>query len=118
MFEIPLNSFVRRINKPDILKAVIKNSGARLTRVGRSRNWKISADLTQVEAILHQAQAEEEPSWQWFITQLSQYKPQLTVIDLVNIIKNEPLITLNQLMAKTDCSTSDARAAMDKVEWD
>ncbi|PAJ74353.1 hypothetical protein CJF42_10995 [Pseudoalteromonas sp. NBT06-2] len=117
MIEIPLNSFVRRTQDRTQLKVLVLNTGALLKRKGRSRNWILQADCSQISEILYKAQQVEEPSWQWFISELEKHKPQLSVNELVNLIKQEPLITLNQLIVKTDCTLAQAREAIDIVEW-
>jgi len=117
MIEIPLNSFVRRTQDHKQLKALVLGSGALLKRKGRSRNWILKADWSQISVILIKVQLIEEPSWQWFINELQKHKPQLSVDELVKLIKLEPLITLNQLIVKTDCTLAQAREAIDIVEW-
>jgi len=117
MIEIPLNSFVRRTQDHKQLKALVLGTGALLKRKGRSRNWILKADWSQISEILTNVQLAEEPSWQWFINELQKHKPQLSVNELVELIKLQPLITLNQLIAKTDCTLAQAREAIDIVEW-
>jgi len=117
MIEIQLNSFVRRTQDHKQLKALVLGTGALLKRKGRSRNWIIKADWSQISVIIIKVQLIEEPSWQWFINELQKHKPQLSVDELVKLIKQEPLITLNQLIVKTDCTLAQAREAIDIVEW-
>ncbi|KPV96186.1 Ribosome recycling factor [Pseudoalteromonas sp. P1-9] len=62
MLDIQLNSFVRRIDKANELKAQIKSSGAKLSRKGRSRNWRLQGTWPQFQIIIQQAQSFEEPS--------------------------------------------------------
>lgn len=118
MLEIQLNSFVRRIEKPTQLKALIKSSGAHLSRKGRSRNWQLQGTWPQFEAIIKTAQQHDEPSWQWLIKQVASHKPKPSLNDLVVIVKNNPSITQQQLINQTDCTLVEARKAFDTVEWD
>ncbi|KZN55543.1 ribosome recycling factor family protein [Pseudoalteromonas luteoviolacea] len=118
MFDIQLNSFVRRIEQANEFKALIKSSGAQLTRKGRSRNWRLRGTWSQFEFIIYHAQVREEPSWQWVIEQLNNFKPKPNMEDLVTIIKLNPTITLQQLVTKTDCTVAEARKAFDIVAWD
>ena len=118
MIEIPLNSFVRRTQDHKQLKALVLNSGALLKRKGRSRNWVLKADWSQISEILNSVKLVDEPSWQWFIKELQKHKPQLSIDELVQLVKQQPLITLNQLIEKTDCTLAQAREAIDIFEWD
>jgi len=117
MLEIPLNSFVRRTQDHKQLKALVLGTGAMLKRKGRSRNWILKADWSQISEILNNVQLTDEPSWYWFIKELQKHKPQLSIEELVELVKQKPLITLNQLIEKTDCTLAQAREAIDIVEW-
>jgi len=118
MIEIPLNSFVRRTQDHKRLKALIISSGATLKRKGRSRNWILIANWQQINEILNKFSSGDEPSWQWFANELKKYKPQLSIEELVKLVKIDPLITVNQLIQKTDCTLIQARQAIDIVEWE
>ena len=118
MLDIQLNSLVRRIEKANKLKAQIKSSGAKLSRKGRSRNWRLQGTWLQFETIIHQAQLTEEPSWQWVIELLKSHQPKPQMTDLVEIVKNNPNITQQQLISQTDCTLVEARKAFDVVEWE
>lgn len=118
MLDIQLNSFVRCIEKANELKAQIKSSGAKLSRKGRSRNWRLQGTWLQFETIIQQAQLTEEPSWQWVIELLKSHQPKPQMTDLVEIVKNNPNITQQQLISQTDCTLVEARKAFDVVEWE
>jgi len=118
MLDIQLNSFVRRIKQANELKALIKSSGAKLSRKGRSRHWQLQGTWQHFETIIEQAQLTEEPSWQWVIETLKNYQPKPQLTDLVNIIRNNPNITQQQLISQTDCTLVEARKAFDVVEWE
>lgn len=118
MLDIQLNSFVRRINQANQLKTLIKSTGATITRKGRSRNWLLQGDWPQLKSIIEQAQLIDEPSWQWVIKTLQSYQPKPQMAELVDIIKNNPSITLQQLISQTDCTLVEARKAFDVVEWE
>ncbi|SFD41137.1 ribosome recycling factor family protein [Pseudoalteromonas denitrificans] len=117
MIEIPLNSFVRRTKNHKTLKLIIQNSGAVIKRKGRSRNWLLHADWAHICEIINKVQLSEEPSWQWFVNELQKYKPELSINDLVEIITKSPFISVNQLMAQTDCTLAQARQALDIAQW-
>ncbi|MCG7550520.1 ribosome recycling factor family protein [Pseudoalteromonas sp. Of7M-16] len=118
MLDIQLNSFVRRVERADKLKALIKSSGAQLNRKGRSRHWRIQGDWSQLELIIQQIQQYDEPSWQWIVEKLRCHKPKSSLEGLVSIVKHNPTITLQQLIAQTDCTLVEARKAFDEVAWD
>ncbi|OCQ23110.1 hypothetical protein A7985_03945 [Pseudoalteromonas luteoviolacea] len=118
MFDIQLNSFVRRVEQTNELKALIKSSGAKLSRKGRSRNWRLQGDWQQFEAIIESAHMKDEPSWQWVIEKLNSYKPKPQMDDLVAIVKSNPVITLQKLIAQTDCTVVEARKAFDIADWE
>lgn len=118
MLDIQLNSFVRRIDKANELKAQIKSSGAQLNRKGRSRHWRLQGDWPQFQNIIQQAQSFEEPSWQWVIETLKSNQPRPLITDLVEIVKNNPNITQQQLISQTNSTLVEARKAFDVVEWE
>ena len=118
MLDIQLNSFVRRVEQANELKALIKSSGAMLSRKGRSRNWRLQGTWPQFESIYDQIQLTEEPSWQWVIELLKSHQPKPQMTDLVEIVKNNPNITQQQLISQTGCRLVEARKAFDVVEWE
>ncbi|KZN44194.1 ribosome recycling factor family protein [Pseudoalteromonas luteoviolacea] len=118
MFDIQLNSFVRRVEQTDELKALIKSSGAKLSRKGRSRNWRLQGNWQQFEVIIQHAHMKDEPSWQWVIEKLSTYKPKPKMEELVSIVRLSPAITLQKLIAQTDCTLVEARKAFDIAAWE
>ena len=118
MLDIQLNSFVRRIEKANEFKAQIKSSGAKLSRKGRSRHWRLQGTWPQFQSIIDQIQLTEEPSWQWVIELLKSHQPKPQMTDLVEIVKNNPNITQQQLISQTDCTLVEVRKAFDVVEWE
>lgn len=118
MLDIQLNSFIRRIEKANDLKALIKSSGATLSRKGRSRHWRLQGNWSQFQIIIQQAQSFEEPSWQWVIETLKSHQPKPHIEDLIEIIKSNPRITQQQLISQTDYTLVEARKAFDIVEWE
>ena len=57
---INLPSFLRRTLQADKLKKFIKQLGCELTRIGRSRNWQLKADYSQIQAIINFIEHENE----------------------------------------------------------
>ncbi len=113
---IILPSFLRRSLKAYALKALIRSTGAELTRIGRSRNWRLITTQKQLTKIINALEENEELSWQWLVPLLRKYKAQLSHQELVTLIKLKPDTTLNELLAKTDCTINQARKALDEVE--
>ena len=115
---ITLNSFVRRTLNTDTLKQAIKSTGAMLSRKGRSRNWQLEANGEQIGDIIRLISESGEESWFWVSKKLSENKPKLEHEQLKEIARQDPSITVNRLIALTDCSISDARIVLDEIEWE
>lgn len=115
---ITLPSFLRRVFKAYALKSEIREIGAELNRIGRSRNWQLKATFEQIEAIIDITENANEDSWLWVAKLLRQQHQHLTHDMLLNIAKKNPGITVNQLMAKTDCTIAQARQVIDELEWE
>ncbi|MFT5757297.1 MAG: hypothetical protein ACI9LM_002026 [Alteromonadaceae bacterium] len=98
------------------LKAQIRITGSELYRIGRSRNWQLKANLAQLELIINAIESADEPSWQWLAKHLNSQKKNLSHDDLVRIAKRNSGISMNQLMAKTDCTIAQARQVLDELE--
>jgi len=113
-----LNSFVRRVAKADKLKVKIRSTGAVLSRKGRSRNWSLEADSRQILAIINLVESAGEDSWFWLSKKLSENKQVLSYDNLLQFAREQPNITLTQLMAMTDCKLADARKVLDFLEWE
>ena len=116
LFEITLSSFLRRVLKADVLKAEIRRLGCTLHRKGRSRHWILSATFEQLEQVIKYVHSCEEPSWQWVAKYISAQKNDLSHNELLNIAKKQPCISINQLMARTDCTIAEARLVIDELE--
>ena len=52
--QILLREFLRKSVESYLLKAIIRNSGAHLSRKGRSRHWILIADRVQIAKIIEQ----------------------------------------------------------------
>lgn len=114
---ITLPSFLRRILKAYALKAHIRELGCQLSRIGRSRNWLLTASQEQINAIITLIEQEGEDSWLWLAKLLKSQHQQLSHANLINIAKNKSGISVNELMAKTDCTAAQARRVIDELEW-
>jgi len=114
---INLPSLLRKVIKAYALKAGIRDCGCELYRIGRSRNWQLKASFEQIEKIIDFIISSEEPSWQWLAKYLATQRQTLSHDELIRIAKIKPDITVNQLMARTDCTIAQARKVIDELEW-
>lgn len=98
------------------LKAYIRQQGCELNRVGRSRNWQIKANFTQLQAIIDFIDESTEPSWLWLAKLLRSNYKHLSHDELFKIASSINNITVSALIARTDCTLIQARAVIDKLE--
>lgn len=112
-----LNGFVRKSANSDALKRHIRSTGAKLSRKGRSRNWKLDATAEHVLQIIQLIEQSGESSWLWIANKLNEAKPKLSHDELIGIIKRTPMITVTELVSLTDCGITEARKAIDELEW-
>lgn len=115
--QITLRAFLRKCFDSYLLKAIIRDSGALLSRTGRSRNWILIADVQQIATIIAKVEQAEQPSWLWLAKLLREQRAQMTQDELLNIVKRNPAISVNQLTALTDCTLAQARQTLDIIEW-
>ena len=113
---ITLPSFLRRTMKAYQLKTHIRTLGCELHRIGRSRNWQIKANFDQIEKVISFIEQSEESSWQWLAKLLGKQYENLTFDALMNIARKKENITVNELMARTDCTIAQARKVIDELE--
>jgi hypothetical protein len=113
---ISLPSFARRTNKTALLKAQISLSGAKLSRVGRSRNWQLQANFEQLHRISIFIEEEQEHTWTWLLRLFKSNFQVLTHNELLDIADSLKDLTLYSLMAATDCTLAQARKVLDDLE--
>jgi len=116
--KITLNGFVKRTLNTEALKEGIRLTGATLSRKGRSRNWQLQADQNQIRKITTLIYQSEESSWLWLAKKINDEKPQLSKDELRIIVKQNPMMSVSQIVALTDCSLFDVRRVLDEVEWE
>lgn len=114
---ITLPSFLRKTMKAYALKSEIRGLGCELSRVGRSRNWILKATISQVQDIIELIEASGEESWQWLAKLLKKQRESLTYDELMYIAQQNQGITVNQLVALTDCTSAQARRVIDEIEF-
>ncbi len=94
----------------------MKQQGCELSRIGRSRNWQLKANLTQLQAIVTFIENENEASWLWLVKHLKKEYQSLSHVDLVMIARRQKTLSITTLMSKTDCTLAQARKVLDELE--
>ncbi|WP_394176677.1 ribosome recycling factor family protein [Thalassotalea litorea] len=117
VIHILLPSFLRRVMRAYEIKAIIRESGAELSRIGRSRNWRLSANREQLTNLIHELEQTDEPSWRWVLTKIKESRGQLTEKELVNLVARNPGISVKELVILANCTIAEARSAIDTYEW-
>ena len=115
--KIPLSSLVRRTANTEALKTYIKACGATLSRKGRSRNWVLRANNVQIRHIIEIINRSGEDSWQWMAKKLAENMPPTSRDEILGLAKQNPAITVMQLVIASDCSPAEAREVLDALEW-
>ena len=113
---IKLPSLLRRTVKTDILKAFIRQLGCDLSRIGRSRNWQLKANFSQIQAIVTFIEQEQEESWLWLGKLLKREYQHLSHENLLALASRLDNMTVTALMALTDCTLAQARKVLDELE--
>ncbi|MBA6327954.1 hypothetical protein H4J46_08395 [Colwellia sp. MB02u-6] len=114
---IALPSFLRRVLKAYALKALIREQGCEISRIGRSRNWQLKANFQQLEQTISLIEQSEEISWQWLAIHLSKQRKSLGFDMLLTIAQHKPEITVSELIQRTDCTIAEARRVIDTLEF-
>lgn len=113
---ISLNSFLRRTLKAYALKSYIRQQGCELQRIGRSRHWLLTANFEQLHAIITFIDLSNEPSWLWVAKQLKSEYKHLSHDELLRIAATIDNVTINSLVARSDCTIAQARQIIDELE--
>ena len=113
---INLPSFLRRTMKAYALKTHIRELGCDLSRIGRSRNWQLKANLEQIQAIVNFIEQEQEHTWLWLAKLLRKENQHLSHEQLLALATRLDNVTVTALMAQTDCTLAQARKVLDEVE--
>ncbi|MDF4612918.1 ribosome recycling factor family protein [Vibrio parahaemolyticus] len=88
-----------------------------LKRIRRSRNWQISGEALDVKAFLDHIKSEEAEVMRFAINKIEQallaHQDKLEPLDvkLIRLVRQNPNITLAELMAETNCTLVQARTA-------
>ncbi|WP_245732097.1 ribosome recycling factor family protein [Thalassotalea agarivorans] len=99
------------------IKALIRGQGAELQRIGRSRNWQLTATFEQLQAIIAVIETAGEGSWLWLVKHLQKQYGELNYQAILEIARMNQGITVNELVIKTNCTIATARKALDEIEF-
>ena len=113
---INLPAFVRRTIKAYALKAHIRQLGCDLNRIGRSRNWQLKANFSQIQALVKLIEQEQEESWLWLGKLLKREYQHLSHDNLLALAIRLDNLTVTALIALTDCTLAQARKVLDELE--
>ena len=113
---ITLPSFLRRVMKAYAIKAHIRAHSGDLHRIGRSRNWQLKIERHKMIDLVQLIENADEVSWLWVAKLLRQQNEQLSYEEIIDIARRNSGITINELVLKTDCTITEARKVIDKVE--
>jgi len=113
---ITLPSFLRRVMKAYAIKAYIRQQGCELNRIGRSRNWQLKANFTQLQAIITFIDLSGEESWLWLTKLLRCQYQHLSHAELIKVAATLEEVTLSALISRTDCTIAQARQIIDELE--
>ena len=113
---INLPAFVRRTMKAYALKAHIRQLDCDLSRIGRSRNWQIKANFSQIQALVKLIEQEQEESWLWLGKLLKREYQHLNHDNLLALAIRLDNLTVTALIALTDCTLAQARKVLDELE--
>ena len=113
---INLPAFVRRTIKAYALKAHIRQLGCDLSRIGRSRNWQLKANFSQIQALVKLIEQEQEESWLWLGKLLKREYQHLNHDNLLALAIRLDNLTVTALIALTDCTLAQARKVLDELE--
>lgn len=112
MISVPLNSFVHRVADKAQVIQLMTEQGCQIKRIRRSRNWLLSGEEVSLRQLMSQLTTEDT---RWIVTAIDKTLP-TPVVDIAALIANSPNITINQLVAQSGCTVSEARLAIDEFE--
>ncbi|MEZ9593111.1 ribosome recycling factor family protein [Shewanella sp. 10N.261.52.F9] len=120
---IALPSLIHRIGREPVklAQSVAKQWGCELKRVRRSRNWGLTGEALQVQSFTRQLKAMQltmsKAEFAYLIKKLDagllNHADKLESLEdkLARFIRQEPNITLAELIHLTDCTMTEARTA-------
>ncbi len=112
LLSIKLNNFLHRIDCKATMIDLSIQHGCSLKRIRRSKNWLLTGNPSQLAEISAKLQQKKTL---WITQAINQALPTPSY-NLSLIMKSHPTMTVNQLMAKTGCTITEARSAIDSAE--
>ena len=109
---VKLNNFLHRIDCKATMIALAGEYGCSLKRIRRSENWALIGKQSQLVKISAQLQQKKEL---WIAVAIDNTLPKPT-FNLALMLKSNPAMTVNGLMAETGCTLTEARCAIDAAE--
>ena len=109
---IKLNNFILRIDCKATMIELATQHGCSLKRIRRSKNWQLIGKQSQLIEISDKLQHKKVL---WIAEAINKALPK-PAFNLALIIKSNPALTVNQLMAETGCTLIEARSAIDNAE--
>lgn len=121
---IQLPSLIHRIGgeHAKLAKVVAEERGCELKRIRRSRHWMVTGDALDLKRFLDHIKAEQSEAFGFVINKmevgLAAHQDKLEPLEakLVRLVLQTPNITLAELMAETNCTIAQARAARFEAE--
>lgn len=112
MISIQLNSFVRRVDDKERVIALAVSEKCSLKRIRRSRHWQLSGTELQ---LTHFKAGLTDIADYWIKLAIEKALPKKQ-LSLQECLISQPNITINQLVAMTECTVAEARQAIDQFE--
>ena len=112
MLSVKLNNFLHRIDCKATIIELVTQHDCCLKRIRRSKNWLLvgkQRQLVELSDKLRHVKA------LWITQAINEALPK-PIFNLTLIMKSNPAMTVNGLMAKTGCTLIEARAAIDSAE--
>ncbi len=121
---ILLPSLIHRIGGEHAKRAKLlaAERGCELKRIRRSRNWQVSGEALDLQIFLQHIKANESETLGFVINKMEgalavhQDKLEPLEVKLVRLVRQNPNVTLAELMAETNCNIAQARAARFEAE--
>ncbi|PKF62781.1 hypothetical protein CW745_04995 [Psychromonas sp. psych-6C06] len=109
---VKLNNFIHRIDCKVAITKIVQQHGGNLKRIRRSRNWQITGTDKQLTVLAEKLRAHGA---KWVADAIEKALPNPT-INFAHVLRDNPAITVNALMAKSGCTLTEARTAIDDAE--
>jgi hypothetical protein len=109
---IRLNNFLHRIDCKSTIIALATQHNCCLKRIRRSKNWLLMGNYSQLVELSDQL---GQKKGLWIAQAIDKALPKPTY-SLALIMKSNPAMTVNRLMAETGCTLIEARCAIDTAE--